>query len=110
MIKKILYKIFRLDDDICQSCETLKSQLEIVNYEKKQMLETILSFTKPIVEEKPAQVREIHPIMPKAVPWSIKRQMLEEEDRKRAQILRQKAEEIKPTEQLEKEVGLSDAS
>ena len=102
MIKEILYKLFRIEDAPCASCETLKSQLEIANYDKRQMLDTILSFTKP-PEVRLPEAREIAPIMPKAVPWAVRRQMLEQEDRERARIMRQKQEEI---EELEKKVGV----
>ena len=106
VIKRVLMKWFDLENLPCESCETLKAQLEIANYEKKQMLETILSFTKPVVEIK-TETRDIEPIIPKTVPWAVKRRMIEAEDRRTAQLKREKEVEIA---ELEKELGVSDAS
>lgn len=103
MIKEIMYKLFRIEKEPCASCETLRSQLEITNYEKRQMLETILSFTKP-PEVRLPETKEIEPITPKTVPWVVRKQMLETEDRERARIMKQKQEEI---EELEKAVGVN---
>lgn len=108
----------REEAHVCQSCETLKEQLNISNFEKKQMLNTILSFTKPIAEEV-APEREIEPIRPKTVPWNIRRNMLEDEDRKKAALLKQAAETDRlakeeavarvdeKTEELERELNIS---
>jgi len=87
----------------CESCETLKIQLEIANYDKKQMLDTILSFTRPVVTEAPVE-REIEPIRPKTVPWSVRRRMVEAEDRESARLMKQKQAEI---EELEKELEIN---
>jgi hypothetical protein len=88
------------ESHVCQSCETLRNQLEISNYERRQMLDTILSFSKPKVEETTPDLSASTPVRPKVVTWSVKRQILEEEDRAKAKILRDR----KSTEELEKEV------
>lgn len=106
IINEFFRKILRLDEPHCESCDVLQKQLEIANYEKKQLLEHILDFTKPAVIEPPA-TRNIEPITPKTVPFSVKRQMLEQEDRVKAEILKQKEQELKDIESLEKEVGLA---
>lgn len=105
----------------CKSCETLREQLAVTNHEKKILLEQILVKPAPIQQEREAP----QPIGPKMVPWHIKRQMLEAEDRAlAATIRRQKEDAEKATqerltnttqpfsiEDLEKElaVGESDA-
>ena len=105
--KQILLK---QENNICNSCETLKQQLEIVNYEKRQLINRILE--KP--ESEPE--REFAPIpkeLPKVVPWHIRRQMLEAEDRKKAELLRKAPKsdtEIKTdVEQLEREMDIATA-
>ena len=109
MIKLMLYKLFRLEEPPCQSCETLKMQLSIANHEKLEMLNTILSFSKKPEAETPAHVN-LEDIKPKMMTWNVRRQMLEAEDKKTAQLLaEQKRKTI--TEQiseLEEEVGLED--
>lgn len=88
------------DNKICQSCETLKTQLDISNFEKKQLLERLLN---PIQPEKPEPV-EYEPIPNKNVPWNVRRQMLEAEDREKAKLMRAAP---KSTEILEKELGIN---
>ncbi len=101
LFKRIIIKYFELDPEPCESCETLKEQLNIANYEKKEMLETILGFTKPVIEEKPDKSIVIQPIQPKAALWRIKQQALEENDRITAERNKQRAKEIA---ELEKEL------
>lgn len=108
MIKELLYKWFDLQPLPCSSCETLKQQLELSNFQNKQLLEKILHKDEPL---NLIPKEELESIKPKLVPWHVKRQLLEAEDRERAKILKEKAEEIKSikkksTEELEKELGI----
>lgn len=103
IIKRIIMKISNLDPEPCESCETLKEQLNISNYEKKQMLETILSFTKPAVIEKEDNTRMIEPIQPRAVTWRVRQQALEENDRAKAQEIKRRQADI---DALEKELKI----
>lgn len=108
MIKELLYKWFNLEPMPCQSCETLKLQLSIANHEKQELLNTILSFTKPAVSE-PAPAVDYEKVKPKMITWSVRKHMLEAEDRKAAQLLAEKARNKSIGEQiadLEKEVGI----
>jgi hypothetical protein len=91
---------------VCSSCETLKMQLAIANDEKRQMLNTILSFSKPAENQSSPPV-DYEKVKPKVMTWNVRRQMLEAEDRKAAQVL---AEERRKTEieKLEKETGISE--
>lgn len=106
MIKQLFYKWFNIEDLPCKSCETLQHQLEIANYEKKELLNRILSFTEPKVEEQ--IVNNIEPIRPKAVSWKVRQQELEREDRHKAKLLKEKEAEMKALKDLEKEVGIRD--
>lgn len=100
-----MYKWFRLEPFPCQSCETLKLQLEIANYEKKELLSTILSFSKP-PEIAPAQPLDMEKVKPKLMTWNVRKQMLEAEDRAAAALLAEQRK--KSIESLEKEVGIKE--
>ena len=91
----------------CDSCDTLRAQLEIANAEKKQLLETILEFTRPVAREVPVNIKEIEPIRPKGVPWRVRQSKLEAESRVAARI---KEEHERQIRELEEEVGVDDAS
>lgn len=88
---------------VCESCETLKHQLEVANYEKKQLLDRLL-FTPPPVSVEPAP--EI--TTPKSLPWRARRQILEAEDREKARAMREaaKPDAVISTEDLEKELNV----
>lgn len=81
-------------DNVCESCETLKMQLNVVNAEKRQMLETILSLAKPAEVQPPTQRVNPERASSAALPWNARRQLLEAEDRVKAQIIaKQKKDE-----------------
>ena len=81
------YKEWR-EANVCESCETLKQQLEIANYEKKMLLDKL---TKE--PEAPLPVNKEIPVsVPKMIPWNVRRQMLEREDREKAKAMRNAAQ------------------
>jgi hypothetical protein len=86
----------------CASCETLRQQLEIANYEKRELLNKLIR-PEPVVNEP-----NFNELRPKTVPWRVKREELEAEDRKRAAILKEKEKELNQVksdvDELEKEV------
>lgn len=89
-------------DRICESCETLRIEIARLRDENEKLLDRILE--KPEV----AEIRKAAPVMqqmPKNVPWNVRRQMLEAEDRERAKILRQ-VEKADVTD-LEKELDVA---
>jgi hypothetical protein len=99
---------------ICHSCETLTRQLEIVQYEKKQLLNKILNTPEPGLVHEP--IRPPEPITTKNVPWEVRKNQLEVLDREKAlarQLQEERSREItqlmskKSTEDLEKELGVS---
>jgi len=92
------------ENKVCQSCETLKMQLSIANIEKQRLLDALLD--KPKVNIEPEKVLDHELLKPKLKLWNVQRQLLEAEDRKKAEILRKKTEDIA---KLEKELGVSDA-
>jgi hypothetical protein len=89
----------------CDSCETLKEQLSIANHEREKLLARIMEKPEPIPNVPLAPVT-----MPRMVPWNVRRQMLEAEDRARAKAIKEAAKADTPeinkksVEELEKEM------
>lgn len=98
------------DYESCKSCEILKQQLEITNNEKKDLLDTLLNLMRPKVA--PQENIELEPLKPKFMSITRRRVALENSARIRAQASKSllAATEETPLEQLEREVGVSDAS
>lgn len=71
-------------EEVCASCETLKQQLEIANYEKEKLLNRIMEKPEPERVSAP----EPQATRPRMVPWNVRRQMLEREDREKARLMR----------------------
>jgi len=97
----------RKENKICESCETLKKQLEIANHNNDRLMARLLDKPEPIVNQAPVEISR-----PKTIPWRVKQQMLEAEDRQRAIALRSAGKPDAPapsTEELEKELGVEDA-
>jgi hypothetical protein len=97
------------EEKICQSCETLKTQLEIVNYEKKQLLERLLE--KPESEPERTKASELVAPRPRQVPWHVRRQMLETEDREKARAMKDAAKPDSTkvnVDELEKELKIAE--
>lgn len=91
-----------LNPKICDSCETLKSQLEIVNFEKQKLIDKLLEKPEPVKEVVAPQITR-----PVNIPWNVRRQMLEREDREQARLKREAPKpdsivEKKSLEELEK--------
>lgn len=98
------------ESKVCQSCETLKMQLSIANHEKQEMLNTILALSKPAEREQTSPAVDYEKLRPRMTTWNVRKQMLEAEDRKAAQVLaEQKKKSIgDQIADLEKEVGLEE--
>jgi len=103
------------DKLVCQSCEILKNQLNISNIEKERLLRKLLDTP---VEVTSVRDEELKPILPKMVPWNVRKQMLESEDREKAKLMR-KAQKDSPNqssspnpsiEELEKELGVDESN
>jgi hypothetical protein len=102
MIKRIIEKIFGLEPDTCPVCEVLREQLHKSEVERKELLSRALAPPSQPVEVESKE--EYKAITPQFIPWRVKQQMLEAEDRKQAELLRKKAQEI---QELEMEMGIS---
>lgn len=108
--------LIRPEPSTCRSCELLRDLLETERDEKKIVYRQLLEMSKPAVVTAP-QVTEVElKDIKKSIPWAVRQQMLEVEDREKARLLRQKAEEIKKAyadkppltvEELEVELGIN---
>lgn len=94
-------------------------QLAIANAEKQRMLDALLEKPQSEIEHRKPDTSEPKEVKPRMMTWNMRRQMLEAEDRKSAEILRKKQDEretllknSKPpvsTKELENLVGIEDA-
>lgn len=101
-------------DTECVNCDMLRQLLADERENSKRLLSAVLhDDTKP--SEPPADdVRPVN-ISKNAVPWRVRREMLETEDRQKAKLERQAREDNQPIrtvsiEELEKELGVVDAN
>ena len=108
MIKELLYKWFGLVPLPCPTCEVLKDSLAVERQFNKVLLDKLVDRDKP---ESPHVREEPNlPITPKFVPWRVKQQMLEAEDRAKARALtnagRPDINRPDSTEDLERELNI----
>lgn len=81
----------------CKGCEILQRQLDIVNQEKRELLDTILSLVRPEVIP-PTPIKQQKPLQSAAVPWATKRKMLEQAD---AELARVRSEQARVDREIE---------
>lgn len=74
------------DSKVCKSCETLTHQLEIANFEKKQLLQAVLDNQKPVPEQTNLAATRQPASIKNNISWAVRKQMLEAEDRKAASL------------------------
>lgn len=86
MVRLLLYLLGKVDYESCKSCETLKEQLQIANYEREQLTATLLGLLKPTIAEAP--VREVEPIIRSAGTFARRRAAAEEADRIKASLVK----------------------
>lgn len=92
----------------CESCEVLKIALERSNLEKDRLMERLFQNNLPsdITNQKPQEIPK--PIMPRNIPWHVRQQILEREDREKARLMREAPKS--DTEELERELGINAGS
>ena len=88
-------------DLVCPSCEILKQQLDVANLEIRRLLDKILEKPEPEPVREPPQIT-----IPRNIPWSVRRQMLEAEDREKARLMKEAPKPVS-TEDLEKELNIA---
>ena len=93
----------REESRVCNSCDILKMENERLRIENAKLLDRILT---PVVPHEPIPTtNDKVPIMPKTLPWNVRRQTLEAEDREKARLMKSAPQPI-TTEELEKEMGI----
>ena len=88
----------------CDTCEILRETLAKSESERRELLHRLLDRDKPdstplVVQEEPQAIK------PQFTPWRVRQQMLEQEDHKKAQLMKEKEKEIA---ELEKELGVAE--
>lgn len=96
------------EERICQTCETLKYEIERLRADNDKLLSKVLK-EPTIPQDKEINDKPMLPITNKRIPWAVRREALEAEDRERARLLRSavrpdSADEIKAFEDELKEV------
>ena len=103
------------EDHSCSTCEVLERQLEVVNREKRELLQMLDKVHNPPVEESFSSIDDLpKPITRGPTPWPLQKQMLENESRVTAAALRVRQAEIEANkksvspeiEKLEAELGI----
>lgn len=93
---KELYEIRRAareESEVCKSCEVLKVQLERANYEREMLMNKLLM---PTAAAEPLKLTPVtKPNTSRHIPFNVRRQILESEDREKARILREHADRMK---------------
>lgn len=87
----------------CESCETLRIQLERSNIEKEKLLNKLFEKPEPVRDDPPVNITP-----PRQIPWTVRRQMLEAEDREKARLMREAAKPDNDVKDLERELGIKD--
>jgi hypothetical protein len=97
----------------CDTCDVLRVQLELANVQNQQLLDRLTAKPEQVVSGPPAPISR-----PMHVPWSVRRQMLEQADKEKARAMTQAAKpdtesetvtiQPKNLEELEKELGVVD--
>jgi len=103
------------DNKVCVSCETLQRHVERLYFENDRLTQALIdSGNKQLSEPSAPETTNIHPIRPRNVPWSVRRQALEQEDRHKAKLMRDApkpqtpAEVSDETKALEEELGVAE--
>ena len=96
------------ENRVCSSCETLREQLRIANHTNEQLISRLLE--KPTVEATQQRAPQMAS-KPTMVPWNVRRQMLEQEDRAKAVAMKNAAQPnpegpVQTIAEIEKELGL----
>lgn len=87
--------------NICDSCEVLSQQLALSNAERQRLLDKLLTTPETVQQTEQASVK-----LPISIPWAVRRQMLEREDREQAKLMKSPLAPSKSIEALEKELSI----
>ena len=91
--EKEIAREIRMIEQECKSCDTLRTLLAAERENNRRLLDLIVEQNTPKVEMR-EPVRDLKPITPMRVPWRVRQQMLEAEDRVTAQRMKNLEEEV----------------
>ena len=94
-----------LDDMVCDSCNTLRQENAALRKHNDQLIQSLLEFVRPKVEPVIQMVEQPKPINTR-INWRARKHMLETEDKRTAEILRNKNAELS-IEKLEEELEIN---
>lgn len=96
------------ESKICDSCETLRVEVNRLRAENSRLLEAIIE--KNLIKDEPTTPANSQARIPTGthVSWNMRRQMLEQQDRHTARLMKENTNPINKitTEELEKELDL----
>ncbi len=84
------YREIKNETQICQTCEVLKQQVDILGIENRTLINKLTETKSEVVQP----IENPEPIRPRFVPWNVRRQALEAESRRAAQVLASKQKEM----------------
>lgn len=91
----------------CKVCHELRSQLDFANSQNKYLLDK--HFEPQVVYKQAESTEAPAPVGKAPIPWNIRKTLLEAEDRKTAQLMRDRAKELKnakSVDELEKSLDI----
>lgn len=102
MTRFLLFLLNKRGYEPCKSCETLREQLVIANHEKEIMTSTLLDIIRPKISETPA--REVEQVTKGPMLWARRREILEQQERIKAERMKTSSVLVKSDKQLEDEL------
>lgn len=93
----------------CKTCEVLEMELNHIRNENERLLNQLLN--PKIVTESKVDTSELKPVYTRGIPWNVRKQTLEREDRDRNEKLKEAGKpDVNEIEKLEKELGVNNGS
>jgi len=99
------------ESKVCVTCEALKMELSLAHIQINTLQSALINPVK--TEEPKTDTSGLKPILPTRVPWKVRQQMLEREDRHAAELIRKNNEskssnnpDLISLEDLEKEMKI----
>src|SRR5215510_7053488 len=90
---KFLHALFKPNCDCnicarpsCNKCEVLELQLSYERSTNQQLINTLINLVNPVSEPQTIERKEVKSIQKATIPWRVKQQMLETEDRHAAKL------------------------
>lgn len=82
----------------CESCETLRHQIDVMNEQNRQLTLALVEVSKPHIPVESAGVNPVEVKLPRRTSWKVKQAELEQAARDRATALRSAAKPDKEDE------------